>query len=353
MEDQPTGTGPVGTPTTAGWPRPVGRPAAAHWWSIQPPPQGDRISARRAYTEVLVIFAAFFAANIVAGGEALAGRLPVPSGSWVIFLPNSVSELAKCVVAVVVVLLLSARRGISPRALGFGWARKSDGTPGAAQNLRIAAWAIVALLLGGRVTIVLAHGRHILEPLFRDYSYLVYSMTASLNAGIVEETVALAFVVTTLRQARRPLLEIAVVAVLLRCSYHDYYGWGVLGIAIWAGVFVWLYLRSGSILPLIVVHVLWDASQFLGLYWPVAWNIWGALLIVSLLTAAVTWIMNAARRGQQTWPPPASGAGPWPPPGGPGAWPPPGGIPAPLPPWGGAGEPSPPGGNVSPLQPPD
>lgn len=290
-------------PAAAAWPRPVGRPASAHWWSIQPPPPGDRISARRAYAEVLVVFAAFFAANIIAGGEALAGRLPAPSGSWAIFVPNSVSELAKCVVAVLVVVLLSARRGISPRGLGFGWARKRNGSPGAAQNLRIAAWAFVALIAGGSVTLPFAHGRHVLEPLVRDYSYLLYSMTASLNAGIVEETVVLAFVVTTLRQARRPLPEILVVAVLLRCSYHDYYGWGVLGIAVWASVFVWLYLRSGSILPLIVVHVLWDASQFVGQYWLTALRVWGVLLATMLLLAVVTWLVNAA-----SWSPPSGGS---------------------------------------------
>jgi len=33
-------------------------------------------------------------------------------------------------------------------------------------------------------------------------------------------------VVTTLRQASRPMAEIVVVAVLLRCSYHIYYGPG-------------------------------------------------------------------------------------------------------------------------------
>ena len=64
------------------WPGPVGRPARAHWWSIQPPPPAGPISARRAYAEVLLVFAAFFAASVVAGGETLAGRYPAPSGSW-------------------------------------------------------------------------------------------------------------------------------------------------------------------------------------------------------------------------------------------------------------------------------
>lgn len=307
MNKEPTGVDAAradrtGAPVVAAagdWPRPVGRPASAHWWSVQPPPPGDRISARRAYAEVLVVFAAFFAANVLIGGEALAGHYLPPFGSWAFFMPQAVGALAKCVLAVLVVALLSARRGISPRSLGYGWARKGDGSPGAAQSLRIAAWAIAAVLVGGWVTIHLAHGHHMLAPLAPDYSYLVYSMTASLNAGIVEETVALAFVVTTLRQARRPLPEIFVVAVVLRCSFHDYYGWGVLGIAVWASIFVWLYLRSGSILPMIVVHVVWDVGQFLGLWWPAVRIVWSYLLASVLIVAVVSWLVSVARRGRR------------------------------------------------------
>jgi len=36
---------------------------------------------------------------------------------------------------------------------------------------------------------------------------------------------------------------------------------------LWAAIFVWLFLRTGSVLPLIVVHVLWDANIFLGQRW--------------------------------------------------------------------------------------
>src|SRR6266567_4567691 len=96
-------------------------PPGRHWWSVRPPSAAPPISARRAYAEVLLVFTAFFAASVVVGGEALAGRYPSPSGSWAIFMPAAVGELGLCVLAVLVVVLLSARRGITPRSLGLGW----------------------------------------------------------------------------------------------------------------------------------------------------------------------------------------------------------------------------------------
>jgi membrane protease YdiL (CAAX protease family) len=295
------------------WPGPVGRPARPHWWSVQEPPPAARshpISARRAYAEVLLVFAAFFAASIVAGGETLARRYPAPSGSWAVFTPAILSELGTCVLAVLVTVLLSARRGISPQWLGFGWPRKRDGRPGAAQTLRIGVWAISALLVGGAVTGALSMGHKLGQPAHQDTSYVLFTVVASLTAGIVEETVVLAFVVTTLRQARRPLPEIVLVAVLLRCSYHDYYGLGVLGIAIWATVFIWLFLRTGSVLPLIFVHILWDTTIFLGQHWHVvliaAANAWLLLLVA----AGISWLVDVhARRAGRSGPPGAQPRG--------------------------------------------
>ncbi|HVB41226.1 MAG TPA: CPBP family intramembrane glutamic endopeptidase [Streptosporangiaceae bacterium] len=299
------------------WPGPVGRPARAHWWSAQPPPPARRISARRGYAEVAAVFAAFFAASIIAGGETLAGRYPAPSGSWAVFTPAAVSELATSALAVVVVIVLSARRGITPRQLGFGMPRKASGRPALGQSFRVGAWALAALVLGGAVTALLATGR-LGQPARSDNSYLLYATAASVAAGVVEECVVLAFVVTTLRQAGRPLLEITLVAVALRCSYHDYYGLGVAGIALWAAVFVWLFLRTGSVLPLIVMHFLWDETIYLGQRWPAVLSARALAGLLLLVVAGITWLADSLARGGG-WPEPGAGL----PPGGL----PPGGVP--------------------------
>jgi membrane protease YdiL (CAAX protease family) len=289
------------------WPGPVGRPARAHWWSAQPPPPAPPIAARRAYAEVLLVFAAFFAASVIAGGETLARRYPRPSGSWAVFTPATVSELGTCVLAILVTVLLSGRRGIKPSWLGLSWPRRRDGQQGAAQSLRIGVWAIAALLAGGAITAALAMGNRLGQPAHQDAAYLVYAVAASLTAGLVEETVVLAFVVTTLRQARRPMAEIVLVAVLLRCSYHDYYGLGVIGVATWAAVFVWLFLRTGSLLPLIVVHVLWDANIFLGQRWHELQVVTAYGWVLLVLAATVTWLVDVrARRTRAASLPPSA-----------------------------------------------
>ena len=108
----------------------------------------------------------------------------------------------------------------------------------------------------------------------------------------------LAFVVSTLRQAGRTLPEITIVAMLLRMSYHDYYGPGVIGIAVWAAVFIWLYLRTGSIVPLIIVHFFWDVTFF----WSQRWHWISALAVyvstALIIAAALSWRAERANRNR-------------------------------------------------------
>jgi membrane protease YdiL (CAAX protease family) len=301
----------VGTEATGvTWPGPVGRPARPHWWSIQRPPPAEPITAGRAYAEALVVFAAFFAASIIAGGETLAHRYPAPTGSWAVFTPAAVAEIATSALAVLVVVLLSQRRGITPRSLGLGMPRKADGKLAAAQSFRIGVWALVALVVGGLITARLATGK-LGQPAAQDNSYLLYATTASLAAGIIEETVVLAFVVTTLRQARRPLPEIVIVAILLRCSYHDYYGPGVVGIAVWAAVFIWLFLRTGSVLPLIVVHFLWDSTIFWSQRWHAILTAQAIAFLLLPLAAGISWLAEALKRAGPGQPPPGGPALPY------------------------------------------
>jgi membrane protease YdiL (CAAX protease family) len=276
-------------------------PKRRHWWSAQPPPPASPIPARRAYTEVLLVFAAFFGAGIIAGGETLAGRYPAPAGSWAVFIPAAVSQLSMAGVAALVVILLSARRGIGPRALGLGLPTQARGGAAVGRTVRMATWAVAALLVGGGITSALATGKLGL-PVRPDNAYLIYAAAASLAAGVVEEIVVLAFVVTALRQASRPLPEIVVVAVLLRCSYHDYYGPGVVGIAVWAAIFVWIFLRSGSIVPLIIVHFFWDLTIFFYQRWHVFGTVRLDAFVLLPLVAGITWLVEISRRRASTQP---------------------------------------------------
>lgn len=106
----------------------------------------------------------------------------------------------------------------------------------------------------------------------------------------------LAFVVVTLEQARRPRPEIVAVALVLRVSYHIYYGPGVVGIFVWAGVFLWLFYRFRSIIPLIVVHSTWDIMVFLSAEWSGIGGLFVLGIAVLLLTAAILWLVDHRSR---------------------------------------------------------
>ncbi len=237
---------------------PRGRP---HWWSPLPPPPSQPISARRAYAEVLLLFAASFGSGIIAAAESVAGRhLPNPGGSWALYGPAAVSVLGAAGITALAVLLLSARRGLTAAALGLGWppaAAAGERTPGAGATVRVIGWAVLAIAGGGAINGALATG-HLAAPPQPGLASFVYGVATALNAGLVEELVVLAFTISTLLQARRPLPEVVIVALLMRCSYHIYYGPGVLGIAVWASLFIWIYLRTRQLLPLIMVHFGWD-----------------------------------------------------------------------------------------------
>jgi hypothetical protein len=300
-----------------------------HWWSLAPiPTVGTAISARRGYAEALGVYVAFFGPSIVAAIAALFNFDPPNPESWWITGSDGFQELTQAALAVGLVLALAGRRGRSPAAVGFV-GRRSKGGPGPSQAIRMAAWAVLAFLCGSVVTSLLATGGFPFGH--ASASNTVLELSAAVNAGVVEESVVLAFLVTTLEQAGRPRWEIAVVALLCRAAYHLYYGPGAIGIFLWAGVFLWLFWRFRSIVPMVIAHACWDSLVFL----TQVSGAFGALLALGILalfvTAFVLWLVE---RGSRRPPAPAWAAGPagWPGAGaGWGGWPmaPPG---APTPP---------------------
>jgi hypothetical protein len=266
-------------------------PPGRHWWS--PKSARDdrvRISAGRAYVETLAVFGAFFAASIAVAGFTVGGaHYSTSVGGWQNAIPASIDQVAVTALAVAVPLLLAARRGLNRVDLGLA----ARPTLSLTQGIRMAAWAVLALVAGSAVTTTLASGH--VHIGFETYPDLTVNFFHAAQAGFLEETVALAFVVTTLEQARRPVGEILVVAVLLRASYHIYYGPGVAGVLIWASVFVWLYLRFRSIVPLVVVHSTWDVLITLTARWHFVGAVEVLLMLALFVTAPVTWMVGRSK----------------------------------------------------------
>lgn len=260
------------------------------------------------------MFAAFFGAGILAAGFSLGGALPKTNGGWGLYGPNAFDQVAQAGVAVALVALLLRNRGMSRPAFGLDVPRRPGGGWAIGQTLRVATWAVLALIAGSLVTSALATGQYQL-PSHLGAPFLVYAAAGSLNAGVIEELIVLGFVVATLRQARRPGLEVLVVALVLRGSYHIYYGPGVVGILIWGAVFVWLYLRTRSLLPIVVVHAAWDTTVFMAQRWPVS-IVFGLLVVLAMVIAApITWLVERSNPPVAPAPAPPSWPGYYAPPG--------------------------------------
>jgi hypothetical protein len=255
---------------------------------------------------------------VVGAALLLAGRYQnlLEHASWALYAAQVVDVVAQVGLAVAVVVLLGARRGVTPAVLGVRVPRRPDGRPAVSQTVRIVAWALVALIVGGVVNAHLQSGH--LPTGSASAPELVFGIFASVQAGVVEELVVLAFVVVTLRQARRPWWEITLVALVLRGSYHIYYGPGVLGILVWAALYYWTYLRFRQVVPLMVCHTIWDSVGFLSQRWPGVAFVAVLAVLAVWIAAPILWLVERSER--RTAAPAAWGYGApplaaWPPPG--------------------------------------
>ena len=115
----------------------------------------------------------------------------------------------------------------------------------------------------------------------------------SLIAGVGEELLLVGFLVVALERLGARPLTIYAVAVVLRLAFHVYYGPPSLTLAFWAVVSVWLFRRTRTVMPLIVVHMLWDVNGLSAEFVPV---VSGLVLLATLLAVIVTGIVHLATR---------------------------------------------------------
>ncbi len=260
------------------------------WWAARELRDDlPAISAKRAYGEILFVYGCFFLAPITIAIASLLSHVGSSSYTWSESLAASINQVAVTALAVTVPVLLCARRGVNLRDLGLS----RDIVRQPAQGIRLGAWCFLGFVAGGLVATVLS-SRRFPFPHFSAPNLMV-ELFHAVQAGPLEEIVVLAFVVTTLQQARRPLIEIVVVALVLRDAFHLYYGLGALGVVVWASLFLWLFLRLRALWPMIIAHSLWDVNGTLGAYWrPVA--LAGLLAMVLLmLVATITWIVHSGQ----------------------------------------------------------
>ena len=90
-------------------------------------------------------------------------------------------------------------------------------------------------------------------------------LLSALQNAIVEEVIAVGYLMTRLRDLRwGPWAAIATSAAL-RGTYHLYQGFGqALGNAVMGAIFAWWLHRTGRLWPLLVAHTLLDVVAFVG-----------------------------------------------------------------------------------------
>lgn len=84
-------------------------------------------------------------------------------------------------------------------------------------------------------------------------------------AGVLEETIAVGYLMTRLQEMRWSATGAIVASALLRGAYHLYQGWPMaLGNVVMGLVFAWVFHRTGRLGPLILAHWTLDAVSFIG-----------------------------------------------------------------------------------------
>jgi membrane protease YdiL (CAAX protease family) len=121
-------------------------------------------------------------------------------------------------------------------------------------------------------------------------AFLGLALLKSLQAAVVEEIVVLGYLVRRLEQRGWTVTTVVVIAVLVRVSYHLYYGPGILPIVLWAIASVVAYRKLRRLLPFIVCHFVWDASISINSYFHSAAVIFNGLFFLSSLVFLLLWI---------------------------------------------------------------
>jgi hypothetical protein len=112
------------------------------------------------------------------------------------------------------------------------------------------------------------------------------AVPTALSAGFVEEIVVLGFAYRVLERAGLSDRAILAVLVILRMSYHLYYGVGALVLLPWAFLSVVYYRRYRRLWPLIIGHAFWDVYAILSSA-SVAAQVIGLVIVAVVVAAAV------------------------------------------------------------------
>lgn len=176
-------------------------------------------------------------------------------------------QVFKVVPVALAFYLLSAHGASAMRRLGLTWPRR-----GRDASLDLGRGAVLAAAIGIPGLGLYVVGRAIGQTVRIDTSGLpeqwwkaLVLVLAAVAIALLEEVIAVGFLVTRLKDLAWHPATAVVASALLRGSYHLYQGWPMaLGNAVMGLVFAAYFARKGRLGPLLAAHALLDMVSFLG-----------------------------------------------------------------------------------------
>ena len=224
--------------------------------------------------------------HITIGVEFSDGGMVIP-GEPGLSLALSIAVVLSGFAAAGLVFFLLIRNGEGLSSIGLSSDRWREDL-----SLLLPVWILVQVIPQG-VGSAIVSGAHI--PRYHvsgpalPIAFVAVGLLMSLQAAVVEEVVVLGYLVRRLEQRGWTVTTVVVVAVLVRVSYHLYYGPGVLPIVLWATATVFAYRKIRRLLPFIICHFVWDASITINGYSHTAAATFDGLFFVSALVFFLMW----------------------------------------------------------------
>ncbi|QGQ21177.1 CPBP family intramembrane metalloprotease [Cellulomonas sp. JZ18] len=251
--------------------RPAGRPAGA-------PAPGERAVRRRLGTEIWIVLglslgrsAVYAVVDIVARmteGTPLAEQTttlnPSRSPRPYLDLTYQLLSIGFALLPVALALyLLSAHGRSAVRRIGLDGSR-----PGRDLGVGLGLAAVIGIpglglyVAGRALGITVEVQAAALNAAWWTVPVLVL---AALQNALLEEVVAVGYLMERLRDLRWGAPAVVVASALLRGSYHLYQGWGpFVGNVVMGLVFAEYYRRRRRVMPLVVAHTALDVVAFVG-----------------------------------------------------------------------------------------
>lgn len=202
-----------------------------------------------------------FAAHL--GGAATISRFPaIVHGHPLANLILGVASYLSVGAVVPLALLLLARTGQGPAALGLTTPRWRDLLP--AIGIAAATYATV-LVLSQLVAVLAAHHRQLFAqpPTGRVPAYyIVFGLAVSAVTAVTEEVLVNGYLLTRLEQLGWSPARALLLSVVLRTSYHVYYGLGFLLTIPFGYYAARSFQKHHRLTRPILAHFVYDATIF-------------------------------------------------------------------------------------------